>query len=419
MKLGVFSAAFGPGSYSVGSEQLANIWETISGTRAKSGVNVNQESALYNSAVFACQRGISESLAMLPRDIFEKDSRGFPRRSSSFPELERILTREPNPLMTPISFFQTLTHHALGAGNGYAEIQFKPKTGIPIALWPIPPNRVMPKLIINKDDQLDLIYEIRTETGALVTLPRDLMLHIPGLGYNGITGYPVVQYAMNAIGLSQALEDYGSLFFSQGADVSGYVSVPDSATDDQIINMRKHYNALNSGLSNAHRWKFLYESAKFVPTGIKPTDAQMKEIRVLQTEEIARFFRMPLGKIQAGEKKASYASREQENQDYVTDTLMPWAVRWEEEIKRKLFIETRHASKYAKFNFNALLRGDSQSRATFYRTMVFAGIMTRNEARALEDMAPLDGGDEPMVPLNMTGDLSDKERDARERRTDD
>jgi HK97 family phage portal protein len=389
-----------------------NLMHSFFGGQSKAGIHINEHTALFNSAVFACNRAISESIAMLPRDLFEQkgsikvDVQGHP--------VKKILTREANPIQTSYKFFETLQHHVLSSGNGYAEIQRKRGGGDVVALWPLPPEKVQPECVTNEAGELDIVYHVTLKTGERKTLAKESVLHIPGLGYDGLVGYPVIQFMLHAIGLGQALEEYGSLFFKQGAGLPGYVSVPDNFDDNQIKNLKKHYSILNEGLENAHRFKFLYESSKFTPSSATPDQSQMLQSRVFQVQEVARFYRMPLHKIQEVSNKPSYNSLEQFNIEFVNDTLMPPITNWEQELNRKLFLEAKDENKYIKFNVNAILRGDLRARALFYRTLVMSGIMSRNEARALEDLPPAEGGDELMTPLNMRG-LSEREDDARER----
>lgn len=380
---------------------------------SKAGLYVDEGTALYNSAVFACQRAISESIAMLPRNIYEGDEEGARKSLKDLSSL-KVLRREANPLQSSYKFFELLQRRALSSGNAYAELQFDKQTGDVIAAWSIPSERVTPQ-IFEKRGQLDVRYRIRLPDDTEVFLSKDRVLHVSGIGFDGIQGYPLMDFMAQAVSLGLALEEYSALFFKQGAEIPGYVSVPDTFGPDQIKNVRKQQEIANNGLENAHRWKFLYESAKFTPTGHSPADSQMVESKVFQIQEVARFHRIPLHKIQETSKATGYSSLEQFNIEFVNDTLMPWIVNWEQEINRKFFPE--YPNRYVKFNTNALLRGDSAARALFYRTMVMSGIMTRNEARGFEELAPVAGGDEILIPSNMmeNGGSSDKALDGKQR----
>lgn len=401
------SSAFNYRSSASGDLKGSNNWVPERLMRAfggggvsSSGIRVSEQLAAQSSAVFACRRAISESIAIMPRKIYEGDDDGA-RKVVPHPSM-KLLKREANPMMGSSRFFELQTRLAIAEGNSYAELEFSKKTGDAVAAWPLPPHKVKPRLYKPKRSSLQLVYDITLDDGRVVTLPGWKVLHMAGLGFDGLKGYPLLDFMMNAVGLDQALSDYSALFFKQGAGLTGYVSVPDGFNEEQIKNMLKHTALLNDGLENAHRIKFLYESAKFNPAAATPVDSQMQESRILQLQEIARFHRMPLHKIQETSKVTGYSSIEQFNIEFVNDTLMPWIVNWEEEINRKFFGEDEKF--YVKFNANALLRGDANSRANYYRTMVFSALMKPNEARAFEELPPYDGGDEIMRPLNMSTD---------------
>jgi len=401
--LGIFTRALSVGASAASA--ISKDWIPYSamhswwgGQNARSGVEVSDRSASCSSANFACKRAISESLAILPRDMFRKKEEG--RESvSGHPSLQ-VLKRSANPMLSSFLFFEMLQRHVFDAGGGYAEIQYN-GVGDVIALWPLPPDRVKP-VAVDRKGMLDVIYEITLSNSEKVTLTKDRVLHIPGVGFDGVRGYPMLDYMIHVLGLEHALGEYSASFFRNGAGLDGYVTVPDSFKEEQITNLQTHYRILNEGLDNAHRFKFLYESSKFTPSSATPMDSQMLESKIFQIQEIARFYRMPLHKIQETSKATGYNSLEQFNIEFVNDTLMPWILRWEQEIDRKFFDGGEDL--YVKFNTNGLLRGDAKSRAEYYRTMVFTSLMTPNEARALEDFPPIKGGNERMIPLNMSID---------------
>lgn len=385
------------------------------GRRSVSGIYVSEEEAKFNAAAFGAQRAIAESIAILPRDIYRKSDKGTRQAVSNHPS-ERMLTLEANPLMTSFRFFSTLLHHALSYGNGYAELTFRRGgSGQVVELWPIPAPRVTPE-IVTTNQGVRLQYKIKTDTEPLI-LSQEKVLHIPGLGFDGVRGYPLIQLMLDTLGLSKAVEDYGALYFKQGAQLPGYVTIPDTFTEEQVKNARRHVEINNSGLENAHRIKFLYESAKFNPSGSTPNDSQMVLSKVFQIHEICRWYRIPPHKLQELTNAPGYNSLEMFNTEFVADTLMPWIVLLEQELNRKIFQDGLDAKTYVKFNANALLRGDSATRANYYRTMVMSRIMTTNEVRALEDLPPIEGGDELLTPLNMSS-ISDRQMDSQQRGQD-
>lgn len=387
--------------------------------RSNTGIVVTEQTALFNSAVFACQRAISESLAILPKGIFQSDLNGGHKPDLTH-KSNQVLKLRANPLLSAYHFTNLSFRNALNHGDSFSELQFHSKTGEVVAAWPIPSHCVEPKWVLSKNGEPDIVYLINLpERQRKAILTKDRILHIPGLGFDGRRGYPLVYFMAQAVGLGQAIEEFGSKFFKNGAGVDGYVTIPENYTWEQIKNLQTHYDMLNSGLDNAHRFKFLYDSSKFSPSGLSPLDSQMIDSRIFQIQEVARFHRMVLHKIQETSKATGYNSLEQFNTEFVNDTLMPWIVSAEQEINWKFF--DPEENRYVKFNTNALLRGDAKSRAAYYRTMVFTSIMTPNEARRLEDLPPIDGGDKRLIPANMMidgedpGDNDERSMDANER----
>jgi len=383
------------------------------GKKTNTGITVDPYTALFNSAVFACQRGISESLAMIPIHTFDK--KGSKRVAVENDPVNRLLNKEANSIVGAYNMRRVLEHHALSWGNGYAEIEFKKGTGIIENIWLLPPDKVLP-ILYDNNGKIDLVYEINLD-GQPTYLAKDRVLHIQGLGFDGVRGYPSTLLMSESIGLGRAIEEFAATYFKNGGGgVTGYAKIPADTPDEHIINLRKHININNEGLDNAWRVKFFYDGIDFnpVPSG-KPDESQMVQGRVFQIQEIARFYRYPLHKLQELSKAPSYNSLEQFNLEFVNDTLMPWSILWEQEINRKLFVNPKDQNKYVKFNFNALLRGDSAGRASFYRTMIMSGIMSRNEARILEELEPIDGADKLLEPLNMRGVGTERQLDAQER----
>lgn len=413
---GLFRAVFGP-SHSLDNP---NAWflREMGLASGKKSFSTDTGRAFQLSAVFACQRAISESLAILPRYFVEKENDDERVVITDHPSLP-IFQRAANDLMSSYTFVETLTNHALGWGNGYAELQMEKGGTRILKAWPLPPDRVRPIKVTQDDGQIFVRYEVTLPDGATILLPQNRILHVMGISYDGLCGQSIIKAACNAIGLGEDLEEFARQYFNNGVLGGGFITVPAGMEKDAIRNLRTDLDEMNSGLENAHRFKFLYDSVTYSASQVKPEEAQFIQSRVNQIQEIARFYRMPLYKIQEY-TKVSYNSAEQLATEFVGDTLMPWGTRWEQEIDRKFFTDPKDSKLRMKFNYNALLRGDSQARANYYRTMVMSGIMTRNEARRLEDLPRMEGGDELMTPMNMTdaaqqGTGSEKQDAARER----
>lgn len=403
----------------------------FSNYRTQSGKNLSPEAAKRLSAAYACRKQISESMSLFPVQVIKKISKNQREVLEDHP-VNDLFNLEVNPVMTSVKFFQSQQLNILDYGNSYAEIQFEKGTFNPIALWPIPAQNVTPKIYYDEQG-INIYYEILLPNGKTSNLPKEKILHIVGMSENGFVGEGVIQSAANSMGLGSDLESYAGKFFTSGSAGGGYVTLPGKLDPQASKNLRTHLEQMNSGLENAHRFKFLYDGATYTPDNVKPDQAQFLESRTFQVQEIARFYGMPLHKIQEN-SKGSYNSYEQMAIEYITYTLAPFVRAWEQEIKRKLFRDSKNKGLAVKFNLNALLRGDSTARANFYRTMVYIGVFTRNEIRAMEDLNPKDGADDLLVPTNLmtqeqleAGDssssneksnLSDKALDGKERTID-
>jgi HK97 family phage portal protein len=365
----------------------------ISGGKSSAGVYVSESTALAFSAVWACHRILSETLAHPPLTVYQRTKNNGNEHAEDL-DIYWALKNEFNDHMTSLVARETVMSHIAGYGNGYFEIQ-RNKGGEAVQLWPMLPDRTKPVLERGK-----LRYETRVDSRT-VKIGAQNTIHVPGLGFDGYIGYSPIHMARNAIGLGQATEEFGGKYFSNGSKSGGILTYPTALSDNAKKNIQASWDKDDAGLENAHRIKILEEGTKFIPTTIPPNDAQFLETRKFQVIEIARFYRMPLHKMQEMER-ATFSNIEQQAIEFVIDTMLPWFIRWEQELNRKLWPDPKQRRKYfVKFNLNSLLRGDSVARALFYKSGINDGWMVRNEARELEDMEPLEGLDEPLVPLNM------------------
>lgn len=377
-------------------------------SHSDAGVHVTPDSALTLGAVWGCVRIISETLAALPMGVYERQGRG--RIYLATDDINWLLGTQPNPEMSAMTFREILTAHALTWGNGYAEIQ-RTQDGRVAWLWPITPDRVTPT---RDADTGDLLYRVRNGAGApdTVILAAD-MLHIHGLGFDGLTGYSPVQMAARSIGLGIALDQYGSSFFKNGAHVGGVLQHPGKLTDAARDALKASVAEGFTGALKAGKTIILEEDMKYQRTTIPPNEAQFLESRAFSVEEICRWYGVPPHKLAVGDR-ATFASVEQLNIDFVSQTLLPWSVRWEQEVNVKLFGRINRGRRYAKINLTALLRGDSKTRSEGYAFGRQWGWLSANDIRELEDMNPIRGGDEYLAPMNMTAaDLLRKEAEAR------
>lgn len=370
-----------------------------------SGKSVNEHTAMQMTAVYSCVRILAEGVAGLPLHLYRYTENGGKEKALSHP-LYYLLHDEPNPEMSSFVFRETLMTHLLLWGNAYAQIIRNGKGEI-IALYPLMPNR----MTVDRDSNGNLYYlytkysdEAPTmkTNGTVVKLRPSDVLHIPGLGFDGLVGYSPIAMAKNAVGLAMATEEYGAKFFANGAAPGGVLEHPGTIKDPQKV--KDSWNMAYQGSSNSHRVAVLEEGMKYTPIGISPEQAQFLETRKFQINEIARIFRVPPHMV-GDLEKSSFSNIEQQSLEFVKYTLNPWVTRWEQGISRALLRADEKKLYFAKFNLDGLLRGDYVSRMNGYAIARQNGWMSANDIRELEnlDRIPADlGGDLYLINGNMT-----------------
>ena len=385
-----------------------------------SGKRVTEQSAMQMTAVYSCVRILSEAVAGLPLHLYKYNDNGGKEKAIEHP-LYRILHDEPNPEMTSFIFRETLMTHLLLWGNAYSQIIRNGKGEI-VALYPLMPN----KMKVDRDENGVLYYEYThssdeadTMKNTTVRLSSYDVLHIPGLGFDGLVGYSPIAMAKNAIGMAIACEEYGAKFFANGAAPSGVLEHPGVIKDPQRV--RDSWQSTYGGTANAHRVAVLEEGMKYTPISISPEQAQFLETRKFQINEIARIFRVPPHMV-GDLEKSSFSNIEQQSLEFVKYTLDPWVIRWEQALSRALFTEEEKTSMFIKFNLEGLLRGDYVSRMSGYATARQNGWMSANDIRELEnlDLIPDEQGGNlylingSMLPLKNAGAFANKDTNQEE-----
>ena len=378
-----------------------------------SGKAVTERSAMQMTAVYSCVRILAEAVAGLPLHLYRYKEDGGKEKALDHP-LYLLLHDEPNPEMSSFVFRETLMTHLLLWGNAYAQIIRNGK-GEVIALYPLMPNRMVVDRDIHGqlyDQYTRSTEEAPTMKGVTVNLPPSDVLHIPGLGFDGLVGYSPIAMAKNAIGMAIACEEYGAKFFANGAAPGGVLEHPGTIKDPQRV--RESWQSTFGGSGNSNKIAVLEEGMKYTPIGISPEQAQFLETRKFQINEIARIFRVPPHMV-GDLEKSSFSNIEQQSLEFVKYTLEPWLVRWEQSIQRTLFSPEEKKRYFAKFNVEGLLRGDYASRMSGYATARQNGWMSANDIRELENLDRIpteDGGDlylinGNMLPLGNAGAFAD------------
>ena len=363
------------------------------GTSA-SGKTVNPRNAVQVSTVYACVRVIAETIASLPLGVYEETDDGN-RKATDHP-LYRLLHDEPNPEMTSFVMRETMLTHLLLWGNSYSQIIRTGRNKV-VGLYPLLPD----KMDVDRDTKGNLTYTYTTTEGAQVVLSPSDVLHIPGLGFDGIMGYSPIALEKNAIGLGIAAEEYGSRFFQNGARPSGILTHPNTVKDPKRL--RESWNAAYGGSTNGSKVAILEESMTFTPISLPNNEAQSLETRKFQVEEICRIFRVPphlIGNLD----RATFSNIENQSIDFAVHTIRPWLVRIEQAMNRALFAESEKGRFYVQFNIDGLMRGDYKSRMEGYSIGRQNGWLSANDIRSLENMNPIpaeEGGDTYLVNGNM------------------
>lgn len=390
-----------------------------------SGKTVTERSAMQMTAVYSCVRILAEAIAGLPLHVYRYNSDGGKEKAIDH-SLYLILHDEPNPEMSSFVFRETLMTHLLLWGNAYAQI-IRNSKGEVVALYPLMPN----KMSVDRDENGQLYYqylrsidEVGGKSETVILKPADV-LHIPGLGFDGLVGYSPIAMAKNAIGLAIATEEYGAKFFANGAAPSGVLEHPGTIKDPQRV--REAWQSQFGGSQNSGKIAVLEEGMKYTPISISPEQAQFLETRKFQINEIARIFRVPPHMV-GDLEKSSFSNIEQQSLEFVKYTLDPWVIRWEQSIMRTLLTPEEKKSYFVKFNLEGLLRGDYQSRMNGYATARQNGWMSANDIRELEnlDRIPAEAGGDlylingNMLPLQQAGAFANTQNDdGKEENTDE
>lgn len=354
---------------------------------------VRPQRAVQTSAVYACVRILAETIAAMPRHVYRKTDARNVEKADNLP-LYGLLHDEPNSYQTAYTFFEQMQSICVLWGNAYAEIQRDVMTGNVIALHPLPAGQVQPEMI-RTANSIRKVYRL----GEITLEDRDV-LHIPALGWNGLAGVSPIALHRATLTMTLNSEEFGANFYKNGTRLSGVLEHPGKVSAEAASRLRDSWQATYGGKANAGKVAVLEEGLKFSAMSMPLADAQFLETRKFQVNDIARIFRIPPHMI-GDLEKATFSNIEQQSIEFVQHTMIPWIVRWEQEINRKLFTPAQRKKHFAKFNVAALMRGDTKSRFDAYAVARNWGWMSANDVRNVEDMNDIEGGDVYLSPLNM------------------
>lgn len=363
--------------------------------RADSGEQVDEKSAMQIATVYACVRLLAESVAQLPLHLYRYTDSGTGKEMAADHPVYSILHRQPNPEMTSFSWRETMMVHLLLYGNSYNQLIRDGKNGI-VSIYPLLPENVE----VDRDEHGEIYYiyhaytdETPGEKNKDIIFRREEVLHVPGLGFNGLVGFSPIAMMKNSLGSTLAVEKYGSAFFKNGAQPSGVLEHPGVLKNPEKI--RQNWSDVYGGANNAHKVAVLEEGMSYKAISLPPEDSQFLSTRQFGVEEICRIFRVPPHMVQ-DLQRATFNNIEHLAIEFVMHTLMPWLVRIEQAIIKDVLIDEEKNEFFPKFNVDGLMRGDYKSRMEGYAVAITNGIMSVNDVRKLEDLDPLDedeGGD--------------------------
>ena len=372
--------------------------------RTTSGKPVNERTAMQTTAVYACVRILAEAVASLPLHVYEYQDDGGKKLVHDHP-LYYLLHDEPNPEMTSFVFRETLMSHLLIWGNAYAQI-IRDGAGRVLGLYPLLPDKM--EVQRNEKGNIYYVYSRNSDENPTfkeygnIKLKAEDVLHIPGLGFDGLIGYSPIAMAKNAVGMTLACEEYGASFFANGANPGGVLEHPGVLKDPSKV--RESWNSVYRGVNNAHKIAVLEEGMKYQQIGIPPEEAQFLETRKFQINEIARLYRIPPHMV-GDLDKSSFSNIEQQSLEFVKYTLDPWVIRWEQSLQRSLLLPGEKGKYFIKLNVDGLLRGDYQSRMNGYAVGRQNGWFSANDIREMENMNPIpdeEGGNLYLINGAMT-----------------
>ena len=363
------------------------------GSETLSGETIGPDSALSVSSYYAALRCVSEDIGKLPLLLYDRVAGKGRVRLDSHP-LYRLIHDQPNPEMSSQSFRETLTSHALGWGNGFAEI-VRTKGGRAVELWPIAPNRVRIDRVKKR-----IVYTVRPALNE----PEEIldsadMFHLHGLGFDGITGYSIAHLARESLGIAKAQEKSAAALFGNLGRPGTAIKLATTLTDEAKVKLAKQFQAAHAGgAGNWYRTVVLEQGTELSPLPpINPKDAEWIASRQFTVGDLARWLRVAPHKIGLL-TDATYSNIAEQRVEYVVDTLTPWATRWEHQIRSKLL--PARGTMFAEHLFEGLLRGTTKERFEAYNLAIQGGYMSRNQARIAENWAPEPGLDEFLLPLN-------------------
>ena len=375
------------------------------GSSTASGKSVTPEKSLRVSAVYSCVRILSETIAALPLNLYERTDENGDRRIARNTSLNRCLHMMPNSEMTAMDFRMYQMVSLLLRGTSFSEV-YRARSGEIGEIIPLNPDYI---LVDRSKKTGNLVFEDHSKGQRII--PNHRMWRIAGISLNGITGLSPIACAREGIGMSLSLEEHGARMFSNGAKPGGILEHPAKLSETAQKMLLDSWNSAYQGVGNSNKVAVLQEGMKWHQLGLSAEDSQFLESRKYQRTEIAAIYGVPLHMI-GDLDKATFSNIEHQSIMLVVYTLLPWLKRIEQSIYRDLLVQSERNRFFAEHRVDGLLRGDSKSRSEFYKSLFSVGAMSINDIRRLENENSITGGDNhylqmQQVPIDQLGQESE------------
>ena len=377
--------------------------------QSKAGTDVTLTTAQTHTAVMSCYSVLAESMAMMPINLMRRTLKNGKRHKERAYEhkLYNILNLSPNEEMTQYDWIESVVMNLVSRGNAYTQVIRDQRDKI-IGFYPLLTDNME---IVRLEDG-ELAYKYKSDfLNTTVLLYKNEILHFKYRTLDGIHGLSPIAYSKHTIGLSIALEEHGSKHFSNGILGSGVFETPAVVSTENKKEMRTQLKDRYSSLENASKFLILEQGMTYKPINIPNNDRQYLESREFQKSEIASIFRVPPHMINLM-ANATFSNIEHQGISFVTNTMTPLVKRIEQPLN--IALQSEDKKLYAIFNMDAMQRGDISTRYTAYGMAIRDGWGTRNEIRIKENLNPLEGLDDPILPLNMTKEVDEDAKNEKE-----
>jgi HK97 family phage portal protein len=375
--------------------------DSMDGEKTAAKINVTEEKALSTSTYFSCVKVIGETMASMDLEVVERIGKAT-RANTSHPNYW-LLHAEPSPYYNRFEWVQAMLIWATTWGNGYSKI-IRDRFANAKELKLIPEYEVTAKLT----DRGKLYYEWYHD-GKIEIIMADDMIHLKNFGTSGLAGFSTATLQRESLGNTIAKTLHEGAFYSNGAKASGVLMTPGTFGPKERANVTESFNKANEGAKNRFKTIILEEGVKYQQLTIPQNDAQFLESKKYDQTEVCGWFRMPPHKVGILDN-ANYSNIESQDRSFAKDVAVPWAIRFQQELDRKLFFEGERGRFMTQFNLDDLIKGDIKTRYEVYNSAVQTGILKPTEPREAEGW-PMEGTEQinkffmngTMMPVEMLG----------------